>query len=100
MKESTIITNFNVLNNKYEKLTDLTQKNFQQLYMISTAMSMTINALSSLLIEKGLMTQEDIKSYIEKEQDKRSGKSIAVKEDNLKSQPVFNSEAGIDVSEG
>lgn len=95
MKEQTIITNFQQLNNKYNKLIELTQKNLQQVYMIQTATSMTIEALTNLLIEKNVMSKDDIKIYLQKEHEKRSGKSIENKEKEMESQPVF--ETGADV---
>jgi hypothetical protein len=99
MKEQTIITNFNQLNNKYNKLAELVQQNIRQIYMIQAATSMTIDALTNLLVEKGLMSQDDIKVYIEKEQAKRSNKTIENKEKELEKQPVFNTDASIPTPE-
>ena len=95
MKDSTIIQNFQQLNNKYERLLSLTQQNLKQIYMIQTASSMTIDALSNLLIDKGLMTMDDVKLYIEKTQEKRSQKAVETKDKELEAQPVFNTHAGI-----
>jgi hypothetical protein len=67
--------------------------------MIQTATSMTIEALTNLLIDKGVMSQEDIKTFIEKEQEKRSGKTVEAKEAELKSQPTFNTDASMPTSE-
>ena len=95
MKEATIIQNFQQLNNKYNKLIELTQQNLRQLYMVQTATSMTIEALTNILIEKNVMSKDDIKVYLEKEQEKKSVKTVEAKEDMMKSQPVFNTDAGI-----
>lgn len=93
MKESTIIQNFQQLNNKYNKLIELAQKNLQQLYMTQTAIAMTLEALTSMLIDKGIMTNDDIKLYIEKEHQKRSGKTIENKEKEMETQPVIETGA-------
>lgn len=100
MKESTLITNFNQLNNKYNKLIELTQQNLRQVYMIQTATSMTIEALTNLLVEKALISHNDIKTYIEKEQQKRVDKSSQSKEEQLKAQPVFDTNTEIPVAQG
>lgn len=100
MKESTIIQGFNQLNNKYGKLAELVQQNFRQSYMIQSATSLTIEALSNILIDKGIITQEDIKTYIQKEHDKRTGKTIESKEKEMESQPTFNGTSEIPSQEG
>ena len=94
MKESQIILKFQQLENKQTKLAELVEQNFRQVYMVQGALSVTLDAIAGILIDKGIVTQDDLKAYVKKETDKRMNSSNEVKKTEITNQPVMDVDAG------
>jgi hypothetical protein len=90
MKESTVILQFNKLNNKInmmaKHLSD-TEKHLQELYMMNNALSITLDATVGILVDSRIMTNEKVKEYVEKELDKRRARVNEAKDKEVESQP-------------
>ena len=88
MQDKTIILEFQQINNKVNKLTQLTQENIQQLYMFLNSVSTTLDSMTTILEAKGIMTRDEITAGIKTEIERRNQLRKESMKSNLDTQPV------------
>lgn len=100
MKESTIIGGFKKIEKRVDNMENVTSQHLKQVYGLQASISVTLDAIVKMLIDKGMISMEDVQTYIKKEHEKRMEKATEKTKEELKSQPIIETDSEIPSNDG
>lgn len=94
MQDKTIIATFKKLENHMNQYIQANQQNMQQAFNAITGLTITLDAFIGALVERGIITGDEMRSAIQREQQKRQAQMQAQAQQQKKiEQPVIDTEA-------
>lgn len=94
MQDKTIIATFKKLETHMNQYIQANQQNMQQAFNALTGITITLDAFIGSMVERGIITADEVRVAIQREQQKRQAQMAAQQQQQKKmEQPVIDTEA-------